>query len=491
MDKYKDSFSDNQNRNICECDEKKGLLELLSEHDEKGVVPFHMPGHKRAEYDFLFGAQRFDITEIDGFDNLHDARGIIADSEKRAAELYKTKYARFLVNGSTCGVLATIKSLCSDGDKVLVARNCHKSVFNAIELAHACPVYVAPSYFDELGFYGSVSPQSVADAFARNADIKLVVITSPTYEGIISDISAISQICHAHGALLFVDEAHGAHLGLYPCFEASARNLGADIVVNSLHKTLPSFTQTALLHVCTDRADIRRIDKNLAIFQSSSPSYLLMASIDGCVRYLQNEGERALSTWSRGVDELRKALGDLTRLSLFDCANDTGAFGYDKSKIVVLCNHTSLNGVELKNVLREKYGIELEMAGVRHAVAMTGAGDCDVSFDKLKNALSAIDASIGLVEDVKPFDCIEIPQKVFEPYQIDSLSCEYVELEKCADRISAENAWAYPPGSPLIVKGERISDEMIKSALAMFDCGVDLSSETREFPNKLLVVKDY
>lgn len=228
------------------------------------------------------------------------------------------KHARYLVNGSTGGVLAAIRSVCKEGDKILVARNCHKSVFNAVEVFGLNPVYVLPTYFEEYGFYGSVYPSSVKKAFEENPDIKLVVVTSPTYEGIISDIKSIAEICREHGAILFVDEAHGAHLGLCKKFHESARTLGADIVVNSLHKTLPSLTQTALLSVCTDRVDTAIVDKNLAVFQTSSPSYVLMASMDGCVRMLEDRANELCSEWSKNIDLCKKSLARLKKLALFD-----------------------------------------------------------------------------------------------------------------------------------------------------------------------------
>lgn len=169
----------------------KSLATLLKEHDEAKILPFHMPGHKRAPFDFLFGAQKLDITEIEGFDNLHDASGVLKTASERAAALYGVKYSRFLIDGSTCGILAGIRAVTNAGDKILVARNCHKSVFNAIELCSLTPVYVRPTFFEEYGFYGSVLPGDVQAAFDQNPDIRLVVITSPTYEGVISDVQKL------------------------------------------------------------------------------------------------------------------------------------------------------------------------------------------------------------------------------------------------------------------------------------------------------------
>lgn len=480
-------------KKFCASDTKKhdeaSLAELLCEHDKNRIVPFHMPGHKRADFDFLNGAQKIDITEIEGFDNLNDANGIILQSEKLAAEVFGAKQARFLVNGSTGGVLAAIRTVCNAGDKVLIARNCHKSVYNAVEVFGLIPVYVMPSYFEEYGFYGSVFPCDVKKAFEQNPDIKLVVITSPTYEGIVSDVKSITDICRKNGAILFVDEAHGAHMGLYKKFGESARSLGADIVVNSLHKTLPSLTQTALLCVCSDRVDATELDRNLAIFQSSSPSYVLMASIDGCVRTLKNDGAKLLSEWNKNIDDCKKSLERLKKLSIFQPKKDSRVFAYDKSKFVVLCTGGAISGVELKKVLRNAYDIELEMASVNYAIAMSGAGDSKENFSALESALFAIDDTLasrnGLTTSVLP----SLPKKVFEPYQTRTLSGEYVDLDKSAGRVSLENVWAYPPGSPVIVKGETVCQEDIKNLTLMYESGVNVSSEKREFPTSLYVAK--
>lgn len=470
--------------------DEKGLAELLIEHDEKGVVPFHMPGHKRGAYDFLFGAQKIDITEIEGFDNLHDASGVILDAEKRASKLYGTLCSRFLVGGSTAGVLAAIRAMSKEGDKVLIARNCHKSVYNAAELCRLSVVYVEPEYFEEYGFYGSVSPQSVQAAFEKDADIKLVVITSPTYEGIISDIKGIADICRAHGAMLFVDEAHGAHLGLSKGFEKSARQLGADVVVNSLHKTLPSLTQTAILHVCTDRVNQKDIDKNLAVFQTSSPSYVLMASIDGCIKFLQKYKSEAMGEWSKDLDLTKKALSHLEKIRLFDGKKDARVFAYDKSKLVLCTCGCSLGGVDFKKKLRKEYDIELEMASVNYAIAMSGLGDDKTAFARLVRAVSDIDAKVKSKDGLTSIKRLQLPEKVFESYQIGTLSVEYVDFEQSVGKVCAENVWAYPPGCPIIVKGERVSEDFVKYAALAYESGVSVSSETREFPSKLLTVQN-
>ena len=487
-DKKKSIFA-GLRKGFCDSGVKKhdeaSLADLLFKHDEDKIVPFHMPGHKRADFPYLNGAQKIDITEIEGFDNLNDANGIILESEQLAAEVFGAKHARFLVNGSTGGILAAIRTVCDYKDKILVARNCHKSVYNAVEVFGLTPVYVMPTHFEEYGFFGSVNPFDVKKALDENPDIKLVVITSPTYEGIVSDVKSIAEICRKRGVILFVDEAHGAHLGLCKKFQESARNLGADIVVDSLHKTLPSLTQTALLSVCSDKIDVSKLDKNLAIFQSSSPSYVLMSSIDGCVRMLKDEGNDVLLNWSRNIDICKKSLARLNKLALFDPKKDGRAYAFDKSKLVILCTGAAISGVELKKVLRNVYGIELEMAGVNYAIAMSGAGDSRENFSALENALFAIDDTLcvrnGLTKTLVPI----LPEKVFNPCETNALSGEYVDFDKSAGRVSLENVWAYPPGSPLIVKGEKIGQDAVKSLTLMYESGVSVSSETRKFPGTI------
>lgn len=289
---------------------------------------------------------------------------------------------------------------------------------------------------------------------------------------------------------MFVDEAHGAHLGLDRKFEKSARQLGADIVVNSLHKTLPSLTQTALLHVVTDRVDIKAVDANLAMFESSSPSYVLMASIDGCVRFLAEDKNKSMNEWSNQLDVARKSLSRLRKLGLFEPKKDSRVFAYDKSKLVILCSGASTSGVELKNVLRKAYDIELEMASVNYCIAMTGLGDKEDSFSKLIDALFSLDDSLANRNGLVRQNSLKIAQKALEPYQIKGLSVETVDFDKSVGRICAENVWAYPPGAPIIVKGERIDFEFVKHATLEYENGVNVTSEMGTFPNGIIVVKE-
>lgn len=470
--------------------DERSLKVLLSEHDEK-YIPFHMPGHKRnKDFGFLSGVQSLDVTEIDGFDNLYKAEGIIKAAEENAAAYFSVRASRFLVNGATGGILAAIKSLTREGDGILIARNCHQSVYNAVDLCRLSPHYVSPAYFEEYGFYGSVLPEEVSRELKLHEDVKVVVITSPTYEGIISNIKGIATVCHAKGVKLIVDEAHGSHLGLYRKFNQSARTLGADIVVNSLHKTLPSLTQTALLQICSDDVDLAEIDRNLRIFQTSSPSYVFMASIDGCVRFLQSDGIRVFERWCDALDKFRRSMSYNKHIKLLKENSDGRIYALDKTKIVLLTVDGAISGIDLGKRMRDEFNIDLEMVSANYAIAMSAAGDEPSNFYDLAEAVYVIENSVkeryGLVNIDKPI----IPEQVHKPCEINALSTDFATFCDSQGMECAESVWAYPPGSPLIFKGETITSDFIHHAFYLYELGVKVESEFGRFPNEIKVVKD-
>ena len=264
----------------------------LNELEQSDIYPFHMPGHKRAFLPFA-NPYAIDITEIEGFDNLHHATGILQEAQQKAADLYGAKKTYYLVNGSTCGLLAAISAAVPRGEKILMARNCHKAVYHAMYLRQLVPVYLYPED-TAYGIQGQVTPQMVQKQLKQTPDIRAVVITSPTYDGVVSDIKNIADTVHAYGIPLIVDEAHGAHFGFSPEFPENATRLGADAVIMSVHKTLPAFTQTALLHLCSDRIAEKKVAQFLGIYETSSPSYLLMAGIEKSLQIIEKDRENAV-----------------------------------------------------------------------------------------------------------------------------------------------------------------------------------------------------
>ena len=295
------------------------LLEQLQAHHQAGYLSLHMPGHKEnaalAPYLAQLGAE-WDITELPGFDDLHAPEGILAKMMDRAAALWGSRKSCLLVNGSTGGLLAAMRGTTRRGDKILVARHCHKAIYHAMELCGLDPVFLTPATEPTFGLAGSISPEQVAEALAQHPDVKLIVYPSPTYDGILSDTAGICAIAHEKGIPVLVDEAHGAHLGLHPAFPPSAMGQGADLAVASLHKMLPSLTQTAVLHATGARLSLPQVVRQAGIFQSSSPSYLLMASMDGCIRLLEEEGEALFAAWKARLDKFDRLASGLKHLRL-------------------------------------------------------------------------------------------------------------------------------------------------------------------------------
>ncbi len=411
---------------------EKSLLKRLTEYK---ATPFHMPGHKRAMKKSII-PYSIDITEVDGFDNLHNMQGVLKDVADRARGIYKAVSSYPLVNGSTCGILAAIYSATRENKKILIARNCHKSVYNAAEILDLEAHYLLPEA-DEFGIYGKISAQTVAELLDGNA-IGCVVITSPTYEGVMSDVASIYEVCKERGAFLIVDSAHGGHF-----FDHAAPH--CDMCVVSLHKTLPSLTQTALLNVCSGRVDTDLVRHALSIFETSSPSYVLLASIDECLRYIKKNKDKLMSFY-KNLDcfyERCKSLKNI-EVSYYD----------DKSKIII-----KGQGEKIAEKLRGEK-IEPEMVAPDFVLALATLMDTKKTLKKLQKALLKIDKTM----DERTPSCIapdNIPQKKLSAKEALSLAGEYIDISDSEGRVSLEYVWAYPPGVPILVPGEEISDEII------------------------------
>ena len=305
------------------------LEQKLNELEQSDIYPFHMPGHKRAFLPFA-NPYAIDITEIEGFDNLHHATGILQEAQQKAADLYGAKKTYYLINGSTCGLLAAISAAVPRGEKILMARNCHKAVYHAMYLRQLVPVYLYPED-TAYGIQGQVTPQMVRKQLEQTPDIRAVVITSPTYDGVVSDIKNIADTVHAYGIPLIVDEAHGAHFGFSPEFPENATRLGADAVIMSVHKTLPAFTQTALLHLCSDRIAEKKVAQFLGIYETSSPSYLLMAGIEKSLQIIEKDREMLFAAYSRRLAEFRDKTKNLKTLQVLQPSDFSKqeAFSFD------------------------------------------------------------------------------------------------------------------------------------------------------------------
>ena len=304
------------------------LFDKLANYGNSGIYPFHMPGHKRQKT-VDFNPYKIDITEIEGFDNLHHAEGVLLEAQKKAEKLYGSEESHFLINGSTAGILSAV-SACAK-KTVLIARNCHKAVYHAALIRNLDVYYVYPEIQEEFMLNGGINPADVERSLEEHPEIEAVVITSPTYDGIVSDVKRIAEIAHAYGKPLIVDEAHGAHFGFSKYFPENSVHLGADIVIHSLHKTLPSYTQTALIHINGKLVDRQKVRMFLQMYQTSSPSYILMAGIDECIRYVEEQGTDAFDKFAERLDRIYKRAKEFRSIHLVDesIVGDTIDFNKD------------------------------------------------------------------------------------------------------------------------------------------------------------------
>ena len=484
-----------------EREENRRLYARLKEYADSGIYPFHMPGHKRRyEPEETGRVYRMDITEIDGFDNLHDARGILRDAQQYAAHLYGAEESFFCVNGSTGAVLAAISAACSAGGRILIARNCHKSVYNAIEINHLEVSYIYPQVNSIYSVCEGIYPQDIDKEWIKYPDIQAIVITSPTYDGVVSDLRQICSIAHGKGIPVIVDEAHGAHLPFSGYFPESALQCGADIVIHSMHKTLPAMTQTALLHVNGTLVDRERLRRMLTVYQSSSPSYILMGSLDDCLHLLTSQGEAMFEEYTNRLEQLHGQLEGAERIRLLDLQDldPERSFDYDRSKLLLFAGPGTGGGKTLYQRLLNEYGLQLEMMTSDYVLAMTSVCDDEEGFCRLRDAVIRLDEEAKKIapapersDDDKTAGAVrtQLPQpaRILPVWEAVRKDKEKLQLRDAAGRIAAEYINLYPPGVPLLVPGEQISEEALRQIFHWEKAGMDVAGTYRHENGEIMI----
>ena len=443
----------------------KGIRDFLLLHAQQDPVSFHMPGHKGSRIyrengygDFLNQIMDCDITEIPGADNLFQTEGIIAQTMEKYRSLYEAKQSYLLVNGSSGGLIAAILASVQKGGTLVMARNCHKSVFNALTLGDITPVYAYPETLDEYGVLGGITAAEVTRCLDENPQAEAVILPSPNYYGICSDIQAIAEAVHSRGKILIVDQAHGAHLKFFSKygiggFPKAAEEQGADLVINSIHKTLASWTQSALLNVCTDRVNLHILEDKLQTIESSSPSYPMMASLDINADLLLEKGESLMRDWAENLRGFYEEAKKIPGVAVMETET------LDHTKMNIDMSAYGINGNRLEELLMEK-GIFLELVTGNIIMCMSGIGNRRMDFERLLAAMREIAESRERVTQVKMaqppaltdvLERREIPrEKVFVP------------LERAAGRVCAASIIPYPPGVPIACPGEVLTREVLK-----------------------------
>ena len=461
------------------------MKDFLLKHADKDPVSFHMPGHKGEAFfrrygygDFLDRFVDCDVTEIRGADNLFQPEGIIRDVMDRYAALYDVQNSYLLINGSSAGLIASVMASVRPGGKIIMARNCHKSVFNALTLAGVEPVYAQPEFLEEYGISGAVAVSEIERCMDAHPDADAVILPSPNYYGICSDIEAIAAAVHAKDKVLIVDQAHGAHLKFFHKFgfgegmPKSAEESGADLVIGSIHKTLGSLTQSAILNHNTDRVSKYVLEDKLQMIESTSPSYILMSFLDINAEILEKNGEDAIGEWRRNLDAFYKALREIPGLKIMNVEADGAGGSMDRTKVNLDMSAYGLDGAALELELL-KYNIFAELYAGNVLMLMTGIGNTKKHFDRTVAALkdiawqhaadyseerAAVDAEYGAPKLKAP------AAGKLHPIPIHK---EMIPLDAAVGRICASSIIPYPPGIPLVCPGEEITDEVIAYVKAL------------------------
>ncbi len=442
------------------------LYHKLAEYGQSDYYPYHMPGHKRRPVtQLLERIGDIDITEIEGFDNLHHAEGILRQVQERAAVIYGAEESFLLVGGSTAGILSAVGATIPSGGKLLMARGSHKSVYHSAYLGKLRTEYLYENIHPEMNFALAVTPEQVQEALAEHPDTGAVLIVSPTYEGICCDVEKIAEIVHQKGIPLIVDGAHGAHLGFHPAWPEAASRCGADLVIQSLHKTLPAPTQTAVLHVNGKLVDRSRLRRFLSIYQTSSPSYVLMAGIEQALSYMESEGRLAMHVFLQNWETMLQKLQACKNLQVYPNCQERGN---DIGKLVISVQRAGMSGQRLYDILLSEYHLQMEMACGSYVLAMFTLADTEEGYVRLTKALLEIDSRLQQEEKKlrSTEDTLLYPLKKLELWQAWEAGRRVLPLEECQGKTAAEFINLYPPGIPVAVPGEVLDSQVLSKIRA-------------------------
>jgi len=442
------------------------IYTALQQYAGKDFLRLHMPGHigKGIKQQELCRLAALDLTEIPGLDDLHLPTGVIKESQELLARAFGAAKSYFLVNGATSGVHALFLALNKEGEKVLLPRNAHRSFYGGLVLSGAVPVYLPVQVETDLGVALSVTAEDVNSLLISNPDVNNVFISSPSYYGTGCDIAAIAAITSGYNKLLLVDEAHGAHFAFSPLYPKTALESGADAVVNGLHKTLPVFNQGACLHLSARLADDLRMAKTLSLLTTTSPSYPILASIELARILMEESGESLLEESYQLSTEYRRKINTIAGLSC--CEQElqavNGVMGLDPLKILVSLRGSALNGYQFGALLRERYGVQVELEDHNFILAMFTIFHDRNDWEKFYHALQAIAATYPGRERTKPrVELPPLPPMLLTPRQAFMASSLKVPVKEALNRIAAEMIAIYPPGIPCLLPGELINQEML------------------------------
>ncbi|MFH0947534.1 MAG: aminotransferase class I/II-fold pyridoxal phosphate-dependent enzyme [Elusimicrobiota bacterium] len=475
------------------------LFEAVYNHAKKRMVSFHTPGHKNGRSIdkklLSFTGKNvyyFDVTVFPDVDSLHDPTKCIKQAQELMAKAYGVEQSLFLVNGSSSGNQAMFLSACNPGDSIILSRNIHKSVLSGIILSGLWPIWLQPKIDQNFDIILDAEPDQIDEAIKKFPEAKAVFITSPTYNGVTSDLLEIANICHKNNKLLLVDEAHGPHLRFHRDFPISAVEAGADMIVQSVHKILSALSQGSVLHINSDRIDLNRVKKVVSMLQTTSPNYLTLSSIDLARRQAVLHGEKLLGEIIAAAEYGRKKINRFKNFFCFT-REDIRSRGYDLdvTKLTVNVTKTGLSGLEIEDLLNEQYNIQIDCADLFNLIAVMGIGSTKADVQKLVNALEDIDIKYHGNEKNWNLNLPSLTtEMVITPRDVFFVkNSKRVPLNKAAGHISAQTLTPYPPGIPILIPGERITKEICDYLVELSSKNIRISGQETDALKTIKVVK--
>ncbi|WP_366923205.1 aminotransferase class I/II-fold pyridoxal phosphate-dependent enzyme [Metallumcola ferriviriculae] len=474
------------------------VFDALKQYVDQGTIPFHVPGHKQGEglpefTDFVGKrVMEMDLTCMPDLDNICNPRGPIKDAEALTAEAYGADQAFFLTNGTTSGIQAMIMAVCQPGDKIILPRNAHKSAISGLIISGVRPVYLEPEMQSDFGVSMGISPEQVERALKVHPDAKAVFVINPNYYGTASDLEGIVRAAHAVGVPVIADEAHGAHLYFSDELPLSAMKAGVDLAATSTHKLAGSLTQSSILLIREGLINPQHVKAVLNLGQTTSPSYILLASLDVARKQMALKGRQLVSDMLERTYWLRRELGKIAGIRLLEKQTGaTGCHSFDSTKITINVQGLGMSGYEMEKILRSEYRIQVELSDLYNVIILMSIGD---TWEAITNLLVVVREMAAkrphknVLKFLPPLPAL--PEVSVLPREAFYSQTKLIPLEEAEGEISAESIMAYPPGIPLVCPGEVISRDLIEYVVVLKQENADLQGPEDPSLEKIKVIKE-
>ncbi len=459
------------------------LLTALILAAKEQHTAFYTPGHKKGQIinsnlENLLGKQVFraDLPELPGLDNLFAPTEVIAKAQELAANCFGGAQTWFLVNGSTCGIIAAILAICGEGDKIILPRNIHQSAIAGLMLSGAIPIFINPEYDPIQDLVYSITPEALEKTLQAHPDSKAVMALHPTSQGICGDLRAIADITHKYNIPLLVDEAHGAHFAFHPDLPPSALSVGADLTVQSTHKVLSAMTQASMLHLQGNRIDPQRISKALQLVESTSPSYILLASLDAARQQMALHGRKLMEQTIQLAQSARNRLATIKGIELLEYSPKLGFTYLDPTRLTINISQLGITGYKADEILCDKLGVICELPLLKHLTFIISLGNIPQDIEQLVIAIKTLSNSLSVAQSSSHHLTLdssfqESPHLEISPRKAYFAATETIPLQQARDRISGELICPYPPGIPILMPGEVITQDAIDYLQEVLSCG--------------------